>query len=199
MVALLKEESIRRRPDPMPSLAPRLRLVPTDQSPLRLDLETPPDMADLTHPDGSALARPDDQVGQFDELDFDLAAKDLPAQDLPAKDLPAKEDLPICTPMFAIVTALVILALLSFVRISQGAPPASSWDSLAPVPAVATAPGAGETVRVVDAGDTLWAIAGEIAPDADRRLVVDALAQRNGGSGLQAGQVLVIPENLVRS
>jgi hypothetical protein len=177
MVALLKEDSIAQRSEPMPQLAPRLRLVPNDQSPLRLDLETPPHMADLVDLDGNLVRREDERQETHH----------------------SGEVKPAITPTFAVVTAILILALLSFVRISQGAPPASSWDSLAPTPAVASAPGVGETVRIIDAGDTLWAIAGEIAPDVDRRLAVDVLAQRNGGSGVQVGQRLVIPQELASS
>lgn len=176
MVALLKDYSTADcskapHPSPMPSLAPRLRLAPVDDSPLGLDMERS-QLASSAEP--SRVQSPDSELsGASFESEQTLV-----------------------TPELAIITALLILALLTFVRISQGIPPASSWDSLAPTPAVATAPGVGENIHVVDAGDTLWAIAEEIAPQADVRLVVDALAQRNGGSGLQVGQRLVIPADL---
>ena len=195
MVALLRENSLpAQRREPMPSLAPRLRLVPTDQSPLRLDLETPAEISEL-------FTQRRTEAATIGLGGSGLEALDLTPRATPDADTIAELDLeqPSITPMFAVVTALLILALLSFVRISQGAPPASSWDSLAPTPAAATAPGVGETVRVIDVGDTLWAIAAEIAPEADRRGVVDTLAQRNGGSGLQVGQRLVIPARLAAS
>lgn len=61
----------------------------------------------------------------------------------------------------------------------------------APVPVSAT------TV-VVRAGDTLWAIAGRVAPDLDRRPVVRALAEANDiqGTRLDPGQILVVPADL---
>ncbi|MQA32598.1 LysM peptidoglycan-binding domain-containing protein [Modestobacter roseus] len=48
---------------------------------------------------------------------------------------------------------------------------------------------------VVQPGDTLWSIAGEVAPDEDRRAVVDALLERNDLDDvvLQPGQVLELP------
>ena len=55
----------------------------------------------------------------------------------------------------------------------------------------------GDLVHVVADGDTLWAIARSVAPDADPRPVVDLLAERNGGTAIQIGQRLVIPAELV--
>lgn len=54
---------------------------------------------------------------------------------------------------------------------------------------------AGSTTVVVQAGDTLWSIAGELSPDEDRRAVVDALLDANGLStvDLVPGQVLELP------
>ena len=54
---------------------------------------------------------------------------------------------------------------------------------------------AGSTTVVVQSGDTLWSIAGEIAPEEDRRAVVDALLDVNGLSDvdLVPGQVLELP------
>jgi nucleoid-associated protein YgaU len=45
---------------------------------------------------------------------------------------------------------------------------------------------------VVQPGDTLWSIAAEIAPDADPRVVVDALRAANGGPELEVGQELTL-------
>ena len=54
---------------------------------------------------------------------------------------------------------------------------------------------AGESSVVVAPGDTLWSIAGAIAPDSDPRAVVDALRAANDldGVALVPGQVLLVP------
>jgi LysM repeat protein len=48
---------------------------------------------------------------------------------------------------------------------------------------------------VVQAGETLWQIAGRIAPGVDRRVTVDQLQEANGltGSLVVPGQSLVVP------
>ena len=47
---------------------------------------------------------------------------------------------------------------------------------------------------VVEPGDTLWSIAGQVAPGRDPRPVVDGLIEANDlRGGLQAGQELSIP------
>jgi hypothetical protein len=48
-------------------------------------------------------------------------------------------------------------------------------------------------VHVVQPGDTLWSIAVELAPQDDPRVMVDRLAELNGGSDLEVGQRLVLP------
>lgn len=53
------------------------------------------------------------------------------------------------------------------------------------------------TVVEVRPGDTLWAIAGRLGVDADRRAVVAALAEENGGSVVVPGQHLRIPASVV--
>ncbi len=104
-------------------------------------------------------------------------------------------------------SALLVMLFVLF-RLFQGAPPASSWEGLADVAygsgaSVAPAtPGPGpvlvdaENVRVVVEGDTLWAIAMELAPDRDPAEVVGVLSARNGGTELQVGQRLIIPAEL---
>ena len=69
-------------------------------------------------------------------------------------------------------------------------------------PAVVVALGTGADAErvarssyVVREGDTLWSIAERVAPDADPRPVVDALAAVNGvdAGSIVPGQLLVIP------
>ncbi|MEU2348641.1 LysM peptidoglycan-binding domain-containing protein [Modestobacter sp. NPDC049651] len=54
---------------------------------------------------------------------------------------------------------------------------------------------AGSATVVVEPGDTLWSIAGDVAPHEERRSVVDAIAGLNHltGGQVQAGQVLRLP------
>ncbi|MCH7790366.1 MAG: LysM peptidoglycan-binding domain-containing protein [Acidobacteria bacterium] len=49
---------------------------------------------------------------------------------------------------------------------------------------------------IVQPGDSLWSIAEELAPNADRRAVVDALADVSGGASLQPGQRIYLPGSL---
>ena len=44
--------------------------------------------------------------------------------------------------------------------------------------------------HIVERGDTMWSIAGEIAPDRDPRSVVDALVEAHGSAALIPGQTL---------
>ena len=48
---------------------------------------------------------------------------------------------------------------------------------------------------VVEPGQTLWQIAGDVAPDADRRDTVAAILELNAlpGSNVQAGQQIAVP------
>ena len=62
----------------------------------------------------------------------------------------------------------------------------------------ASAPLAGQTYQVAP-GDTLWAIAGRVAPDADPRDVVQRLIELNPAAVsaqgvLRSGEVLVLPQ-----
>lgn len=61
------------------------------------------------------------------------------------------------------------------------------------------AAGGFETVTV-SPGDTLWSIAEEVAPNADPRDAVDAIARLNAidGGGLIAGQTISIPLEYTR-
>jgi LysM repeat protein len=77
---------------------------------------------------------------------------------------------------------LVVGAVVSLAITSSGA--ASSTAQAIPVQYVTVAP-----------GDTLWSIAGEVAPDADRRDTVAQIIERNAlpGSSVEAGQRLAVP------
>ena len=91
---------------------------------------------------------------------------------------------------FLAVVSVAVLLVVSF-RSVQGPPADASWSSLATVTASAPA-SADETIIAVQPGDTLWGIAGAIAPGLDRREVVQRLAERNGGSAIWAGQDMIV-------
>ena len=79
----------------------------------------------------------------------------------------------------AVVVALV-LGLVSSLGAGGGAPAATVAE--------------GESVTVVvQPGDTLWAIAAELAPSDDPRVLVAQLTELAGSSALQPGQELVVP------
>lgn len=92
----------------------------------------------------------------------------------------------------ALVVALVAVGVL---RTAQQTP-ATSWSEVYGARPVVAAPLEGEKVWLVRPGDTLWSIAAELAPGADRREIVQRLSERNGGAGLLAGQTLVIPPSI---
>ncbi|NLA35603.1 MAG: LysM peptidoglycan-binding domain-containing protein, partial [Actinobacteria bacterium] len=48
----------------------------------------------------------------------------------------------------------------------------------------------------VRSGDTLWSIADSLDVAGDRRGIVEALSEANGGSEIQAGDDLIIPASL---
>ncbi len=91
----------------------------------------------------------------------------------------------------AMVAVFLLLGLI-LLRVAQAVPTSIDAGS----PAVATPMSTGDLVHVVADGETLWAIARSIAPDADPRPIVDLLAERNGGTAIQIGQRLVIPAEL---
>jgi LysM repeat protein len=84
-----------------------------------------------------------------------------------------------------VVLLLLLLAIgaaVSLAVTSAGA--ASSTVQQVPVQQLTVAP-----------GDTLWSIAGEVAPQADRRDTVDEIRELNAltGSALHVGQRLAVP------
>lgn len=108
------------------------------------------------------------------------------------------EPAPVPVALLVAVAAVVLVVGVVGLRLAQGGPTAAGWEQLHAASAtdVAVVAGSGERSIVVAAGDTLWSIAGELAPGQDRRPVVDALARRNGGTTLRAGQTLVVPAGL---
>lgn len=108
------------------------------------------------------------------------------------------EAAPVPVTLLVAVAAVVLVVGVVGLRLAQGGPTATGWEQLHTASATNTAvvAGSGEQAIVVAAGDTLWSIAGELAPEQDRRPVVDALARRNGGTTLLAGQTLVVPAAL---
>jgi hypothetical protein len=89
------------------------------------------------------------------------------------------------------LVVLVVLALL----VIGAARLATAAVAGVPTPGPADASGAAgpAAVHVVQPGDTLWSIAGAIAPGADVRLTVDRLVELNGGATITVGQRLVLP------
>lgn len=87
--------------------------------------------------------------------------------------------------VLAAVAALPAVVALSFAVIGGGAAFASR-DA---------APAASFSTVVVAPGDSLWAIALEVAPQADPRDVVDAIVRLNalGGVTVEPGQEIAIP------
>jgi len=87
--------------------------------------------------------------------------------------------------VLASIAALPVVAGIAFAAISGGSAMASGRD----VPAASF-----ETVTVMP-GDTLWSIAGEIAPSADPRDVIGDISRLNmlDGQSLQIGDELAIP------
>ncbi len=85
------------------------------------------------------------------------------------------------------VVALPLAAVVAFATLNGGMASAARGDAAA---VTATF----ETV-VVAPGETLWAIAGQVAPAADPRDVVDAIVRLNAlnSASVIAGQELAIP------
>jgi uncharacterized iron-regulated membrane protein len=98
---------------------------------------------------------------------------------------------------------LVAAVLAALVVVLAWSAASAVWSSIAgdptvgvvagaptPVPA-AVGPATASTapaVHVVQPGETLWSIARGVQPTGDVRPLVDELADRVGGAGLQAGQ-----------
>jgi len=106
------------------------------------------------------------------------------------------------------IIAVALFALLAFaastvfggtvlggtVLADRGAVPASSPTIRPAQPAAQAGVSAGSTgLYVVQADDTLWAIAERYHGSASVTDYVDGLIERNGGTGLQIGQALILP------
>ncbi len=96
----------------------------------------------------------------------------------------------------AAVVAVVIVALLVGVRLSQGGPPAEFVVNGGEQVAESTA-APGDLVVVAGPGDSLWSLAGEYAAGQDRREAVAAMVEANGGAAIVVGQAIVIPGQLL--
>jgi hypothetical protein len=83
-----------------------------------------------------------------------------------------------------LVAAIVLLANAAVAGIVGGGDAAPIADATAQ-PAAAVG-----VVYVVQPGDTLWTIAAQIAPGADRRATVDKLVHLNGTAALEVGDRL---------
>jgi len=90
-----------------------------------------------------------------------------------------------------VAVALAILAIVAVLiaaqRLSTAGVPDTTDGGVVSTEAI------GSAVHVVQPGETLWDIARAIAPEADPRVVVAMLIERNGDAPLQAGQRLELP------
>jgi hypothetical protein len=87
------------------------------------------------------------------------------------------------------VLVLAVVLVVGVVRLAD----AAVAGLASPGPAAAPSAAGPAAVHVVQPGDTLWSIAGHIAPDTDVRITVDRLVELNGGAALVVGQRLVLP------
>jgi len=83
----------------------------------------------------------------------------------------------------AVVAALVIVVLAQVLGGLVGSL-AGAMDGV---------PAASGAVHVVAPGDTMWSLAGDLAPGLDRRVAVDDLLALNGEAPLRVGQDLRLP------
>lgn len=83
--------------------------------------------------------------------------------------------------------ATVVVAGLTLVQFIPGSASPTSADT------IGAAGVAAPLTYTVRAGDTLWSIAAEVAPDVDVRITVDRLVRLNGPSPILVGQQLDLP------
>ncbi len=103
-----------------------------------------------------------------------------------------------------VAAALAVFGGLLMIRVAQGGPSADSWSGLeqssvagSAVGQASLVPSVGDAVVVAKAGDSMWSIAQQLAPESDPRPVVAALVEANGGDSVQIGQQIVIPRQLL--
>ena len=84
----------------------------------------------------------------------------------------------------AVATGLLVVLALAVLLLTTSVSGAGTSSTPVPVRHV-----------VVEPGQTLWQIAGDVAPDADRRDTVAAILELNAlpGSNVQAGQQIAVP------
>ncbi len=92
-----------------------------------------------------------------------------------------------------VVLGLVVASLLlgSFALIGSATSAQARRDGVGAPPAQERA------THVVEPGDTLWSIAGDLAPGSDRRATVAALSEVAGGAALVPGQRIYLPAALI--
>jgi len=100
--------------------------------------------------------------------------------------LPVASTLRLTTRGRIVVVALLIAPLLIAISLLFRSQVDASSDSSEPRP---------YPVIVVQPGDTLWTIAGRVAPDRDPRAVIHQIREINGlpGASIEAGQRLAVP------
>ncbi|MBS1698836.1 MAG: LysM peptidoglycan-binding domain-containing protein [Actinobacteria bacterium] len=88
--------------------------------------------------------------------------------------------------VLAALVALPVAGAIAFAALSSGGSALASGEHT---------PGDAFATVTVQAGDTLWSIAGEVAPDADPRDVVAEISRLNmiAGGVIAVGQHLAIP------
>lgn len=93
----------------------------------------------------------------------------------------------------AVLLAVLVWAVTGLVQAASSGPPAP--DPEVQVVSSSSLAWAAADVVVVGAGQTLWEIAGEVAPAQDRRETVEQIKRLNGLSSslVQPGQRLTVP------
>lgn len=82
--------------------------------------------------------------------------------------------------LFGVMLATIVISLLISTRFADAEPSGPSASS--------------GNVVVVQPGDTFWKLARSVQPTGDVRPLIAQLARAHGGSALQAGDRIVLPE-----